>query len=71
MSPHPVVKAFHLLKDGLSGLSSCLERKAFDAFAFECPEKGFGDRIIKTIACTAHAESDTDIGKQDLRLHHW
>jgi hypothetical protein len=71
MSPPPVVKALHILENGLSSLPSSLEGSAFDAFSFQGSEKGFGDRIIKTIACTAHADGDTDIGKQGLRLHHW
>ena len=66
MSPNPVVKAFDILEDGLPGLSSCLERKAFDAFAFECPEKRFGDRVIVTVASAAHAHCGADIREQGL-----
>ena len=71
MSPNPVVEALHILENGLPGLPSSLEGSAFDAFSFQGPEKGFGDRIIITIACAAHADGDTDIGKQGLRLQHW
>jgi hypothetical protein len=70
MSPNPVVEAFDILEDGLPGLPSCLERKAFDTFAFECPEKGLGDRIIITVASTTHAHGGSDIREQGSRLHH-
>jgi hypothetical protein len=55
----------------MSGLPSNLERNVFDAFAFQGPEKGFGDRIIVTVASTTHTDSNTDIREQGSRLHHW
>jgi hypothetical protein len=66
MSPQPVVETLHILEDGLPGLPSSLEGSAFDAFAFECPEKGFGDRILITVPRAAHAHESTDIGKHSL-----
>ena len=66
MSPSPVVEALDILEDGLPGLPSCLEASALDAFVFQGPEKGFGDRIIVTVASAAHAHGGADIRKQSL-----
>lgn len=66
MSSNPVVEALNVLEDGLPGLPSGLEGSAFDAFAFECPVKGFGDRIIITVPSAAHTHDSTDIRKQGL-----
>jgi hypothetical protein len=71
MSPNPVIGALDILEDGLPGLPSCLEGNTLDAFAFERPEKGFGDRVIVTVPSAAHAHYGVDIREQGLRLHHW
>jgi hypothetical protein len=71
MPANTVVETFDILEYGLPSLPSCLERSACDAFAFQGPEKGFGDRIIVTVACAAHTHSSTGIRKQGSRLHHW
>src|SRR6516162_9480215 len=64
MPPNPVVEAFHILKDGLSGLPSCLKRKAFNATSLQSSEKRFSDRVIVTVASTAHTDGRTYIRKQ-------
>ena len=67
MSPNPVVEALDILEDALLGLSTCLESSSFDACSFQGPEKRFGDRIILTVPCAAHAHSGDDIREPDLR----
>ncbi len=55
---NPIVEALQILKDGLAGLPPSLERQTAHTFPFQGPEKGFGHRIIVTVAGAAHAHHD-------------
>jgi hypothetical protein len=66
MSPNSIIEALDKLENGLPGLPTCLERSAFDTFSFQGPEKRFGDRIIISVPCAAHAHGGADIREQGL-----
>jgi hypothetical protein len=60
MSPNTVIKALDILEDDLPDLPTSLERHALHTFTFQCPEKGFGDRITVTVPSAAHTHRDAN-----------